>query len=123
MRAVLLGLLILAPIILAEIPDIDELVEKQKKVHEKIKQILDSAWKNEDGLSTRDEYARLVFEIMTQGGNAEKKELIQGIVDEYKLSLPEYVSTQEILEDIGFGEFSKLYMKKIHEFYKIKKDL
>jgi hypothetical protein len=123
MRVALVALLILAPIILAEMPDIDELVEKQKKVHEKIRQILDSAQKNEEGLATRDEYARLIFEIMTQSGNSEKKELIQGIVDEYKLSLPEHVSTQEILEDIGFGEFSKLYMKKIHEFYKINRDL
>lgn len=123
MKGILLVLLILTPLILAEITVMEEIVQRQKKIHERINEILESAEKNEQGEVTRDEYARLIVEIMTQGGNTEKQDFIRGIAEEYMLTLPEYVNYDEILEDIGLGEFSKLYMKRIHEYYNIKREL
>lgn len=79
--------------------------ENVRRVHE----IQDSAVKNADGLISREEYGRIIYEIMTIRGTSSSIDY-RRLVDGYIGTLPELVNPDKVLEDIGWGDFHKLMM-------------
>lgn len=89
----------------------DDLREQHQQRVKRIKDIQNSAPKDEQGLTPREEYGRIIYEIMTIRGESSIINY-RDLVDEYVRTLPEKMNPEKIMEDIGWGKFHELMMKR-----------
>ena len=110
MSPLVLSLLWLSVVAFELSPEMQQMVEAQKAKMARIEQFKNEALKDEYGMVTPHEYGRLLKRVLMESGSGRPSPHFEEMINQYVKTLPHVIDPDNVLMDIGMGDFSKLMM-------------